>query len=93
MTTNNIPPLQEAFKHSFDGACAPGVSTFASQIGFSVGVFQWVPKASGKGLKRTAVKVRVKGWLRDADAVYAKAHELCRLLDDGGTVRHKSISV
>lgn len=94
MTTNNQSSAPEAFKHGFDGSCAPGASTgFASQIGFSVGVFQWVPKSGGKGLKRTAVKVRVKGWVRDAEKVYSKAREVCQLLDAGGVVGQKSISV
>jgi len=81
--------------HSFDGAYTPDSvsSPWASQIGFSVGVFQWVPKSSGKGLKKSAVKVRVKGWVRDAEKAYAKARELCLRLDAGESISQKSITV
>lgn len=56
---NNQPELG---KHSFDGACAPdgreGKWRFET---FSVGIFQWVAKSGGNGVKRGPVKVRVKG--------------------------------
>lgn len=87
-------PAAEANKHSFDGSCAPGsFGTFHSQETFSVGIFQWVPKAGGGGLKRSAVKVRVKGYLQSAEKVYAKALEVCRKLDAGEAIKQKSISV
>jgi hypothetical protein len=50
---------------------------------FSVGVFQWVPKASGKGLKRSTA-IRVLGYTADPESVFAKADELCRHLNDAG---------
>lgn len=88
-------PVPLAHKHGFDGSCAPGgAAHFGSQqIGFSVGVFQWLPKSDGKGLKRSAVKIRVKGWVSDAERVYAKARELCQRLDAGESVDQKSITV
>lgn len=94
MTINTQSPAPEAHKHGFDGSCAPGVSVgFTGQIGFSLGVFQWVPKSGGKGLKKSAVKVRIKGWVRDAEKVYSKAREVCQKLDAGETISQKSISV
>lgn len=93
-TTLHNAPAPEAGKHSFDGSCAPGsFGTWGHQIGFSVGVFQWVPKADGKGLKRSAVKVRIKGFVCNADKVYAKALEISRKLDAGESIKQKSITV
>jgi hypothetical protein len=42
---------------------------------FSVGLYQWIPKASGEGLKKSNT-IRVIGYVADAEAVYAKAAEL-----------------
>jgi hypothetical protein len=42
----------------------------------SVPVFQWVPKASGRGLKKVNV-CRVCGYMLDPQAVYRKAQEIC----------------
>lgn len=53
---------KQAYRHDYIGACAPGRSILlAGQGSISVGIFQRVPKASSKGLKRTAVKLRVTG--------------------------------
>lgn len=94
MTLTIESPAQEAYKHSFDGSCAPGgAAGYSGQIGFSLGVFQWVPKSGGKGLKKSAVKVRIKGWVRDAEKVYSKAREVCQKLDAGETIGQQSISV
>ncbi len=46
---------------------------------FSVGVFQWLPKANG-GLKKSTT-IRVNGYVADAEAVYGKADELCERLN------------
>jgi hypothetical protein len=43
---------------------------------FSVAVFQWQPKTSGRGLKKVNA-CRVCGYTLDPQAVYAKAQELC----------------
>jgi hypothetical protein len=52
-------------------------------ITFSAGVFQWLPKTSGKGLKKSN-KIRVNGYVADPDSVYAKAEELCRKFNAEG---------
>ena len=70
-----------------------GVRPHTFKIGFSLGVFQWVPKSGGKGLKKSAVKVRVKGFVRNTANVYDKAREICLKLDAGETISQKSISV
>jgi hypothetical protein len=50
---------------------------------FSVGVFQWLPKASGKGLKRST-SIRVTGYTAEPQRVFDKADELCRKLNEAG---------
>jgi hypothetical protein len=47
---------------------------------FSVGVYQWLPKTSGKGLKKSKT-IRVKGYVAEPDRVYEKARQLCRKLN------------
>jgi hypothetical protein len=50
---------------------------------FSVPVFQWIPKASGKGLKKSKT-IRVNGYIADPQTAYDKAAELCRQLNEAG---------
>ncbi|HEY3968733.1 MAG TPA: DUF4304 domain-containing protein [Planctomycetaceae bacterium] len=47
---------------------------------FSLGVFQWLPKASGRGLKKSPT-IRVKGYAVDYRSVHDKAQELCKRLN------------
>lgn len=84
----------EAGKHDFEGNCAPGeTGTIRNQETFSVGIFQWVPKNSGKGCKRSAVKVRVKGAFDRPAGVYAKAREIANALDAGTYSGPKNVTV
>ena len=48
----------------------------------SVGIFQWLPKASGKGLRRSPAAARVLGYMAEADRVFSKAGELCHRLNN-----------
>jgi hypothetical protein len=66
-------------KHAWDGACA-GNKDVAT---FSVGIFEWVRTWDGKSLKRSKVKYRVKGPSHMADEIYARAKEVCGMLDNG----------
>ncbi len=50
---------------------------------FSVGVFQWLPKAGGKGLKKSK-SIRVLGYTAEPLRVYTKAQELCDRLNAEG---------
>jgi len=69
-----------AYEYDWDGACKPGgMQCFGNT--FSVGVFQWLPKASGKGLKRGKVIKRIKGYTAKPDDVYKQADQLCKELD------------
>jgi hypothetical protein len=79
--------------HDFEGACAPGSMTFCQWDTFSVGIFEWVPKSSGRGSKRGKVKVRVKGSTSDPDSVAAKAREIVAALDAGAYIGPKTVNV
>ena len=46
---------------------------------FSVGVFQWIPKAGG-GTKRGTVRRRFTGFVSDPQSVYSKALEYIEFL-------------
>lgn len=62
------------YQWDFDGSCAPRENVHStSWKTFSLGIFQWIPKSSGKGLKRGKVVRRVKGYCDVADEAYAKA--------------------
>ena len=50
---------------------------------FSTGVYQWLPKASGKGLKKSKT-IRVTGYVAEPARVYEKAQELCERLNAEG---------
>jgi hypothetical protein len=44
---------------------------------FSVAVFQWLPKSSGKGLKRSKSIKRISGRVNEYAQVYARAELFC----------------
>jgi hypothetical protein len=62
------------YEWDYDGACKPdGTRGWHGMESFSVGVFQWLPKASGKGVKRGKVVKRISGSVNDPAAVYRRA--------------------
>lgn len=72
--------------HGFDGSCRPGPNgelQCCGQTTFSVGIFQILPKANGKGTKRGPVKVRVKGNVSNPEAVLSRARAIVDQLDAG----------
>ena len=77
-----------AYKHDFDGSCAP-VQGSVGWGTFSVGIFEWIPK-SRKGLKKSAVKYRIRGRVSNANAVYDRARIVCKKFDDGWFPKSKS---
>lgn len=81
----------EAGKHGFSGACAPGQRYGGFGLTFSLGIFEWVP--TKKGLKKSAVKVRVKGPTSKPELVEAKAREIAAALDAGTYSGPKNVSV
>jgi hypothetical protein len=48
---------------------------------FSVGIFQWMTKASRKDLKKSGAVTRVLGYTAEPDLVYKKAIEICARLN------------
>jgi hypothetical protein len=78
---------KKEFKHDFSGSCKPEEiqKSFSNwkPATFSVGIFQWLPYAAGKrkGLKKSVVKYRVKGFTSNPEPVYKRAREICDELD------------
>jgi hypothetical protein len=70
-------------KHAFAGACEPSMSRMYSQQTFSLGVFEWLPRTNGKGVKRGKVKVRVMGSVAFPEVVRAEASAIAVELDAG----------
>ena len=60
------PP--QAGDWDYDGACLTW-----SGASVSLGIFQWVPKSSGRGVKRGPVQKRIKGLPRDLARMTAEA--------------------
>jgi len=79
-------------KHGYSGACRPGAG-WASQQTFSVGIFEWLPKASGNGEKKSAVKVRVSGPVSMPREVERRAAEIVKELDAGTYCGPKKVKV
>ena len=73
----------KAYEYSFSGQCAPKgndeVSRHSSGLNttFSLGVFQWLPKSKGKGLKKGKGVKRFRGLCSDYGIVKAKAQAYC----------------
>ncbi len=59
----------------YDGSCAPNAPCAFSHITFSVGIFQWMPKADGKGIKRGKVIKRIKGYSSEPAIVFKMAEQ------------------
>ena len=81
----------EVYKHDYSGSCAPGQEVASWQKTFSVGIFQWLPKSSGKRLKKSAVKFRITGSISNPDAVYRQAQRICDAMDNGIFPKKKSM--
>lgn len=83
-----------AGRHGFSGQCEPqeGARGYHWKT-FSLGIFQWLPKASGSGLKRSKVKVRVIGSSNRPELARAKAQEIASALDAGSYSGPKTVTV
>lgn len=80
--------------HWFDGKCKPNTENFHSSMqNFSLGIFEWVARDSGKGIKRSSVKVRVSGSVSCPEKVEEKAKEIVALLDAGMYEGPKNVKV
>lgn len=70
--TPKTPRTARPYEWDFDGGCAPHRAR-GNYSTFTLGVFQWLPKAGGKGLKRGPVAKRFGGYSSDPAPVYARA--------------------
>jgi len=75
-----IPGDKLIGQYDFDGECAPSKGLAPYQT-FSVGIFQLIPKARGRGIKRGKVFCRVKGFTSKPQRVYKLAEEICLRLN------------
>lgn len=81
-------------RHEFHGHFVPKEGRAGyGQLTFSVGIYEWVLKADGKGVKRGKVKARIYGWCSDPELVYAEARRCCAVLDAGGELGFKKRTV
>ncbi len=71
-------PDSNQYAWDFDRPSDQLLETFST---FSVGIFQWLTKASGKGMKKSKAIARVLGYTAEPERVYAKAVELCSRLN------------
>ena len=63
----------------YDGACAiPANMVYHGWVTFSVGIFQWVPRSGGKGIKRGKVMQRIRGYCGNPQEVYDRAEAYIR---------------
>lgn len=70
------------YEYDFSGSCRPvNGQAYCKFNTFSVGIFQWLP--GKKGLKKSPVKVRVRGYSSNPEMVYEKAREICRKFENG----------
>jgi Ni,Fe-hydrogenase III small subunit len=80
-------------QHGYSGSCAPDTGCGIGYSTFSVGIFEVVPTASGKGTKRGPVKVRVRGLMTNPQAVYDAAQRIVEQLDAGTYSGPKNVTV
>lgn len=72
-----------AGKHDWDGKYDPSKVEYPYLDTFSVGIFRWVVKSSGNGVKRGKAICRVRGWRMHPQDVYSVATRLCQDADRG----------
>lgn len=85
------------FEFDYDGSCAPekfkakGWSIAPNQT-FSVGIFQWIPKKYGEGLKRSRVMKRMRGYSNQPEELYERAGKYVATLQrEHGFVLHPKL--
>lgn len=81
-------------QHGYSGQCAPTDKFWIGYKTFSVGIFEVVTTANGRGTKRGgAVKVRVRGLMTNPQAVYDAAQRIVEQLDAGTYSGPKNVTV
>jgi hypothetical protein len=59
----------------------------------SVGIFCWTETSRGNGVKRSAVKVRVRGLVEDWQRINQTAAGIVRMLDSGEYTGPKVVNI
>ena len=72
---------KDAFCYDYAGGYDPATNRLFTSHTFSVGIFQWIPRSSGKGLKRGKVIKRITGLTSNPEAVYAAAEAFIRSIE------------
>jgi hypothetical protein len=85
--------MKGAYTHDYSGKCVPNTKTHHWNRTFSFGIFQWIPKSSCKGLKKSVVKYRIIGPTTKSLKMHKRADLLCRLLDAGWIPDKKSETI
>lgn len=81
--------MKKAGKHDYSG-CYEGLRNTKT---FSVGIFEWIPTKTFTGLKKSAVKFRIRGRQEDAKLVRIRAMFWCHEMDRGRFPKGKSETV
>ena len=87
----NTKDIQFTGKHDYDKESA--LSEPGWNKTFSVGIFKWELKSSGKEMKKGKIIVRVSGEVEKAEDVFNKADEIVKDLDRGSWRGKKSVTV
>jgi len=87
----NTKDIQFTDKHDYDKDNS--LSEAGWNKTFSVGVFKWELKSSGKEMKKGKIIVRVYGTVEKAENVFNKAEEIIKELDTGIWNGKKSVTV
>lgn len=58
----------------FDGFTLDAIKSDVSCVTFSLGIFQWLPRKRGNGVKRGRVVRRVRGYTSHAEKVFDTAN-------------------
>jgi hypothetical protein len=73
--------VKKAYQWDYDGHYDPAKPQRFHSDTFSVGIFQWLPKKSGGGLKKGTVHKRIRGYTSQPQEVYNKAQAECNRLN------------
>ena len=80
-------------KHGYGQTFAPIKGVLPDGAIVSIGIFELIPKASGRGTRKGPVKVRVIGDVSNEAAVKAKVLEIVELLDNGKYLGPKNVKI
>ena len=87
--------MKEAYKHDYGRPTQTDIDlkVYMKIQTFSVGIFQWIPTKSRSGLRKSAVKYRVKGKPSNPEEVFARADQVVKNLNAGWVPIKKSEAV